>query len=58
MHCTRSGDARRAAHLGFRPPGGPASGTVGVVGGTSAEAAPTARRTGFLSRRVRQLGTV
>jgi hypothetical protein len=58
MDCTRSGDARQATHLRFRPTGGPASGAVGVVGSTSAEAAPTARRTGCLSRRVGRLSTV
>ncbi len=58
MDCTRSGDARQVAHLRFPRPAGPAASAVGVAGGTSAEAAPTARRTGCLSRRVGQLSTV
>jgi hypothetical protein len=58
MDCTRSGDPRQAPHLHFRPPVRRTSGTVGVLVDTSTEAAPTARRTGCLSRRVRRLGTV
>ncbi len=58
MDCTRSGDVRQASHLHVRPSVRRPAGTVGVPVDTPSEGAPTARRTGCLSRRVRRLSTV
>ncbi|CCH86831.1 protein of unknown function [Modestobacter italicus] len=58
MHCTRSGDARRASHLQFHPPARGRRGAAGVAVSTAEPVRPRRRRTGCLSRRVRRLGTV